>query len=76
MEEKIDYPKQTSEWGRSLIDILNAQLGMIQIQLNGVKTDIRDVNGNIDAKFENFEKTVNDAREVAQSALTLAEKKQ
>ena len=74
MEEKIDYPKQTSEWGRSLIDILNAQLGMIQIQLNGVKTDIRDVNGNIDAKFENFEKTVNDAREVAQSALTLAEK--
>ena len=47
---------------------------MIQIQLNGVKTDIRDVNGNIDAKFENFEKTVNDAREVAQSALTLAEK--
>ena len=45
MEEKIDYPKQTSEWGRSLI--VNAQLGMIQIQLNGVKSDIRDVNGNI-----------------------------
>ena len=74
MEEKIDYPKQTSEWGRSLIDILNAQLAMMQIQLNGVKTDIRDVHGNIDAKFENFEKTVNDAREVAQSALTIAEK--
>ena len=40
MEEKIDYPEQTSEWGRSLIDIFNAQLGMIQIHLNGVKTDI------------------------------------
>ena len=52
MEEKIDYPKQTNELGRSLIDILNAQLGMIQIQLNGAKTDIRDVNGNISAKFE------------------------
>ena len=56
MEENIDYPKQTNELGRSLIDILNAQLGMIQIQLNGAKTDFRDVNGNIDAKFEKFEK--------------------
>ena len=56
MDEKNNYPKQTSEWGRSLIDILNAQLVMIQIQLNGVKTDFRDINGNIDAKFENFDK--------------------
>ena len=54
MEENIDYPKQTNELGRSLIDILNAQLGMIQIQLNGVKSDLRDVNGNIIIIFIRF----------------------
>ena len=27
---KIDYPKQTSEWGRSLIDVLNTHFNQFQ----------------------------------------------
>ena len=32
----IDYPRQTSEWGRNLIDVLNIQFEKIQHQFDCV----------------------------------------
>ena len=55
---KIDYPKQTSEWGRSLIDVLNAQFNQFQKQFDGVNRNINDLKIDFGKNFENFEKCI------------------
>ena len=62
----IDYPRQTSEWGRSLIDVLN-------INLSKIIGRIERVNDNIDEKFSLFKKDINSIKTTADSALNLAE---
>ena len=81
--DKIAYPKQTSEWGRSLIDALNTQFENFQKQFDGVtgnfekvNANIEKVNANIDEKFRALRKDVIEVRAVAESALTLAGKNQ
>ena len=53
---KIEYPKQTSEWGRSLIDVLNTQFNQFQKQFDGVNKNISDLKTDIGKQFENLEK--------------------
>ena len=69
---KIDYPKQTSEWGRSLIGVLNAQFNQFQKQFDGVNKNISDLKIDIGKQFENLEKSMHAVKHVAQSALSLA----
>ena len=73
---KIDYPKQTSEWGRSLIDVLNAQFNQFQKQFDGVNRNINDLKIDFGKNFENLEKCIHGVKHVAQSALSLAEQNQ
>ena len=70
MNKIIDYPRQTSEWGRSLIDVLNTQFRQFQKQFDGVNKNINDLKIDID---KNLEKSIQAVKHVAQSALTLAE---
>ena len=67
VHNQIDYPKQTCEWGRSLIDILNNHLGKVQEQ-------IEMINNNFDEKFENFQNSLDEIKTTAETALSLAEK--
>ena len=76
MNKIIDYPRQTSEWGRSLIDALNTQFRQFQKQFDGVNKNINDLKIDIDKNFENLEKSIQAVKHVAQSALTLAEQNQ
>ena len=55
---KIDYPKQTSEWGRSLIDVLNAQFNQFQKQFDVVNRNINDLKIDFGKNFENLEKCI------------------
>ena len=71
--DKIDYPRQTSEWGRNLIDVLNIQFEKIQHQFDCVNDHIKEVNSNINEQFKGLRKDLNDVQIVAQSALSLAE---
>ena len=73
---KIEYPKQTSEWGRSLIDVLNTQFNQFQKQFDGVNKNISDLKTDIGKQFENLEKSIHAVKHVAQSALSLAEQNQ
>ena len=76
MNKIIDYPRQTSEWGRSLIDVLNTQFRQFQKQFDGVNKNINDLKIDIDKNLENLEKSIQAVKHVAQSALTLAEQNQ
>ena len=62
---KIDYPKQTGEWGRSLIDVLNAQFNLFQKQFDGVNKNISDLKIDIDKLFENLEKSMHPANKIS-----------
>lgn len=63
---EINYPRQTSEWGRTLIDTLNAHQAQVQEQ-------IQSINDNVNDKFENFEKHIDEIKTTAVTALRLAE---
>ena len=67
VHNQIDYPKQTSEWGRILIDILNNHLGKVQEQ-------IQTIDNNFDDKFEIFQFFLDEIKTTAEPALYLAEK--
>ena len=81
--DQIAYPKQTSEWGRCLIDALNTQFENFQRQFDGVavnfekvNANIDKVNANIDGQFKALRQDIIEVRAVAESALTLAGKNQ
>ena len=59
VHNQIDYPKQTSECGRILIDILNNHLGKVQEQ-------IQTINNNFDDKFDNFQKSLDEIKTIAE----------
>jgi len=63
---KIDYPNQTSGWGRTLIDILNSNLIKIQMQIRGI-------NDNIGEKFRSFKKDIESIKSTSDAALQLAQ---
>ena len=71
--DKVYYTRQTSEWGRNLIDVLNIQFKKIQHQFDCVNDYIKKVNCNINEQFKGLRKDLNDVQIVAQSALSLAE---
>ena len=63
---QIDYPNQTSQWGKMLIDILNTHLSKVQEQIQGINT-------NFDNKFKEFQRSLDQIKTTADTALTIAE---
>ena len=63
----IKYPKQTSEWGRSLIDMLNVHLLNISLQ-------IKCMNDNMNGKFIELREDIESIKTIANEAKLLAEK--
>ena len=63
---KIAYPQKTSEWGKSLIDMLNVHFENVSIM-------IKSVNDNIDSKFAKFREDINEIRAATESTKALAE---
>ena len=51
VHNQIDYPKQTSELGRILIDILNNHLGKVQEQIQTININFHDI-------FEHFQQSL------------------
>jgi len=66
MISQLDYPNQTSQWGKSLIDQLNVQF------LYVVKL-IKSVNDNIDKRFDNFKEEIDSIRATTESTKAIAE---
>lgn len=65
----IEYPNQTSQWGRTLIDVLN-------ISLSRIEAKIQSVNDNIDEKFRSFKEDIESIKSTSDTALQLAEQNQ
>jgi len=63
---KIDYPHQTSGWGKILIDALNTHFVKVQEQ-------IQTINSNFDDKFDKLQKGLEEIKNTADTALALAE---
>ena len=73
LTDKIDYPKQTSEWGRNLIDILNSQFERFELRFDNVNDNIQQLKNNMNEQFEDLKKDINKVQIVAQTALSLSE---
>ena len=73
LTDKIDYPKQTSEWGRNLIDILNSQFEKFELRFDNVNDNIQQLKNNMNEQFEDLKKDINKVQIVAQTALSLSE---
>ena len=73
LTDKIDYPKQTSEWGRNLIDIFNSQFEKFELRFDNVNDNIQQLKNNMNEQFEDLKKDINKVQIVAQTALSLSE---
>ena len=66
-QNQIEYPKQTSEWGRQLIDILNIHEIKVQQQ-------IQSINDHFDKKFETFQSNIDEIKTSVDAVRVIAEK--
>ena len=65
----IEYPQQTSAWGRTLIDVLNTHLNTVHLQM-------QSINDNINEKFRSFKDDIEELKSKTDSALALAQQNQ
>ena len=64
---RLKYPRQTSEWGRSLIDLLN-------VRFDSISSQIKCMNDNMDDRFVQLKKDIDDIKTTANEAKSLAMK--
>ena len=83
MGTHIDYPTQTSGWGKALIDTLNTVVHNLETQMSSVSSklaivssEIATVNVTLNTFREEIFNKVDEIKTVATSALTLAKENQ
>ena len=83
MGTHIDYPTQTSGWGKALIDTLNTDVHNLETQMSSVSSklaivssEIATVNVTLNTFREEIFNKVDEIKTVATSALTLAKENQ